>query len=148
MGPDIGEFAAARRTVRRLGLPIVGGRVYVPPLASPPVTKSTMSKGSYRGGSTITGWNAAAYVSPGRLGRKAVGAKTAQTRSESAARDAEVRKRHGLMPRKPNLVAREQAKVEEKARLRRTSRTSAPIVVKVKRRRAGPRPPKPKRPRP
>jgi hypothetical protein len=102
-----------------------------------------MSKGSYRGGSTITGWNAAGYVSPGRIGRKAVGVKTAQNRTESAARDELVRKRHGLMPRKPNLVAKEQAKVEEKAKLRRTSRTSAPapIVVKVKRRR-----PKAKRP--
>jgi hypothetical protein len=102
-----------------------------------------MSNGSYRGGSTITGWNAAGYVSPGRLGRKALGARTAQSRTESAAKDAEVRKRHGLMPRKPNLVAKEQAKVEEKAKLRRTSRVSAPIVVKVKKRR-----PKVKRPRP
>jgi hypothetical protein len=93
-----------------------------------------MSKGSYRGGSTITGWNAAGYVSPGRIGRKAVGARTAQTSAESVAGDAEVRRRHGLMPRKPNLVAKEQAKVEKKAKLRRASRTSAPVVVKIKRR--------------
>ena len=55
-----------------------------------------MSKGSYRGGSTITGWNAARYVSPGRIGRKTAGVKTAQSRTESAARDEAVRKRHGL----------------------------------------------------
>jgi hypothetical protein len=97
---------------------------------------------SYRGGSTITGWNANGYVSPSRK-LKAKG-RTAQTRSESTAHDELVRKRHGLMPRKPDLTAKEKAKVEGKQKLRKTSRTSAPIVVRIKRRRAS----KPRQSRP
>lgn len=93
-----------------------------------------MSKGSYRGGSTLTGWNANGYV-PASRKLKARGL-TAQSKSESAARDEAVRRRHGLMPPKPNLKAKEEAKVEAKQKLRKVSRTSAPIVVKVKRRRA------------
>jgi hypothetical protein len=90
-----------------------------------------MSKGSYRGGSTLTGWNANGYVSASRK-LKARG-RVAATPEESAARDEAVRKRHGLLPRKPNLKAKEEAKVEAKQNLRKVSRTSAPVVVKVKR---------------
>ena len=93
-----------------------------------------MSKGSYRGGSTLTGWNANGYVPASR--KLKVRGRTAQTQAESAARDEQVRKRHGLMPRKLNLLAKEEAKVEAKQKLRKVSRTSAPIVVKVKRKRA------------
>jgi hypothetical protein len=93
-----------------------------------------MSKGSYRGGSTLTGWNANGYVS-GSAGRKLRGkaatARTAQTTSESATEDEIVRRRHGLTPRKPKPKPGSQA--EKKARQRR--RVSAPVVVKVKRRR-------------
>lgn len=100
-----------------------------------------MSKGSYRGGSTLTGWNANGYV-PASRKLKARGRTTA-TPGESAARDELMRKRHGLMPRKQNLKAKEDAKVEAKQNLRKKSRTSAPVVVKVKRRRVQP----PSRPR-
>jgi hypothetical protein len=48
------------------------------------------------------------------------------------------------MPRKPDLAAKEKAKVEGKQKLRKTSRTSAPIVVRIKRRRAS----KPRQSRP
>lgn len=91
-----------------------------------------MTKGGYRGGSTLTGWNANGYVPPSRK-LKAKG-RTAQTRGESAARDELARKKHGLTPRKPDLRAKEQAKVEQKQKLRRLTRTSAPVVVKLKRR--------------
>lgn len=80
------------------------------------------------------GWSANGYVSPSRK-LKAKG-RTAQTQGESAARDEAVRKKHGLLPRKPNLVAKEEAKVEQKQKLRKVSRTSAPVVVMVKRKRA------------
>lgn len=103
-----------------------------------------MSKGSYRGGSTLTGWNANGYVSASRK-LKARG-RTAQSKSESAARDEIMRKRHGLLPRKPDLKATADAKVEAKQKLRRASRTSAPIVVKVKRKRPARAQP-PRRPR-
>lgn len=103
-----------------------------------------MSKGSYRGGSTLTGWNANGYVSASRK-LKARG-RTAQSKTESAARDELMRKRHGLMPRKPDLKAKAEAKVEAKQKLRRATRTSAPVVVKVKRRRPT-RVQPPKRPR-
>jgi hypothetical protein len=93
-----------------------------------------MSKGSYRGGSTLTGWNANGYV-PASRKLKARG-RTAQSKSESAARDEQVRKRHGLMPRKPDLKAKAEAKVEARQKLRKVSRTSAPVVVKLKRKRA------------
>jgi hypothetical protein len=91
-----------------------------------------MSRGSYRGGSTLTGWNANGYVSAsqGLRGR----GRTAQTKAESAARDELVRKRHGLAPGKPNLTAKEEARIEAKQKLRKRSRTSAPVVVKVRRR--------------
>jgi hypothetical protein len=92
-----------------------------------------MSKGSYRGGSTLTGWNANGYV-PASRKLKARG-RVAGTPVESAAWDERVRKRHGLVPRKPNLKAQEAAKVEAKQKLRKVSRTSAPVVVKVKRKR-------------
>jgi hypothetical protein len=49
------------------------------------------------------------------------------------------------MPRKPNLKAKEEAKVEAKQKLRKVSRTSAPVVVKVKRKR--PKRPLPRSPR-
>jgi hypothetical protein len=88
-----------------------------------------MSKGSYRGGSTLTGWNANGYV-PASRRLKGKG-RTAQSKAESAARDELVRKRHGLTPR--NLVAKDEAKVEAKQNLRKKSRTTAPVVVKVKR---------------
>ncbi|RAK59500.1 hypothetical protein DJ021_06630 [Phenylobacterium hankyongense] len=95
-----------------------------------------MSKGSYRGGSTLTGWNANGYVS-GSAGRKLRGkaatARTAQTSSESATEDEIVRRRHGLTPRKPKPKPETQA--EKNARQRRITRVSAPVVVKVKRRR-------------
>ena len=97
-----------------------------------------MSKGSFRGGSSLTGWNANRFVPASRKLRG--GGRTAQSKDESAARDEAVRKKHGLMPRKPNLVAKAEAKVEAKQNLRKKSRTSAPVVVKVKRRR-GKRPP-------
>jgi hypothetical protein len=96
-----------------------------------------MTKGSYRGGSTLTGWNANGYVSPSsKLKGKG---RTAQSRGESAAGDEAARRKHGLAPRKPDLRkpdlrAKEQAKVEQKQNLRKTSRTSAPVVVKLKRR--------------
>jgi hypothetical protein len=90
-----------------------------------------MSKGSYRGGSTLTGWNANGYV-PASRKLKGKG-RTAQSKAESAARDELVRKRHGLMPRKPNLAAKDDAKVAAKQNLRKKSRTTAPVVVKVKR---------------
>lgn len=99
-----------------------------------------MSKGSYRGGSTLTGWNANGYAPASRKTRWR--GRTTLSAAESAARDELVRKRHGLMPRKPNLLAREEAKVEARQKLRKVSRTSAPVVVKLKRRRAQP----PKRP--
>ena len=95
-----------------------------------------MSKGSYRGGSTLTGWNANGYAPASRRTRWC--GRVAASADESAARDELVRKRHGLMPRKPNLKAKEDAKVEAKQKLRKVSRTSAPVVVKVKRK--GPRP--------
>jgi hypothetical protein len=91
-----------------------------------------MSRGSYRGGSTLTGWNANGYASAS--GKRWRG-RVAASADESAARDEQVRKRHGLLPRKPNLKAKEEAKVEAKQKLRKVSRTSAPVVVKVKRRR-------------
>jgi len=90
-----------------------------------------MSKGSYRGGSTLTGWNANGDV-PASRKLKGKG-RTAQSKAESAARDELVRKRHGLTPRKPNLAAKDEAKVAAKQNLRKTSRTTAPVVVKVKR---------------
>jgi hypothetical protein len=94
-----------------------------------------MTKGSYRGGSTLTGWNANGYV-PASRKLKGKG-RTAKTKDEAAARDELARQRHGLMPRKPNLVAKAEAKVEAKQKLRKTSRTTAPvIVVRLKRRRA------------
>lgn len=93
-----------------------------------------MSKGSYRGGSTLTGWNANGYV-PASRKLKARG-RTSQTPVEQAARDELVRRRHGLLPRKPDLKAKAEAKVEAKQKLRKVSRTSAPIVVRVKRKRA------------
>ena len=92
-----------------------------------------MSKGSYRGGSTLTGWNANGYWPVSRKLR--AGGRTTQSKAESAARDELVRKRHGLMPPKPNLVARAEAKVEAKQNLRKKSRTTAPVVVRVKRKR-------------
>jgi hypothetical protein len=91
-----------------------------------------MSKGSYRGGSTLTGWNANGYA-PASRQLKAKG-RTAQSKAESAARDELVRKRHGLMPRKPNLAAKDEAKVEAKQNLRKKSRTTAPVVVRLKKR--------------
>jgi len=97
-----------------------------------------MSRGSYRGGSSSIGWNANRYVPPSR--KLNARGRTTQTRTESAERDELVRKRHGLLPRKPDLKAKEQAKVEAKQRQRRTSRTSAPVVVKLKRRRPKPAP--------
>ncbi len=90
-----------------------------------------MSKGSYRGGSTLTGWNANGYA-PASRKLKGKG-RTAQSKAESAARDELVRKRHGMMPRKPNLAAKDEAKVEAKQNLRKKSRTTAPVVVRVKR---------------
>lgn len=95
-----------------------------------------MSKGSYRGGSTLTGWNANGYAPVSR--RLKGRGRTAQSKAESALRDEIVRKRHGLMPRKPNLKARDEAKVEAKQNLRKKSRTTAPVVVKIKRKRAKP----------
>jgi hypothetical protein len=104
-----------------------------------------MSKGSYRGGSTLTGWNANGYVS-GSAGRKLRGkaatARTNQTTTESAAQDELVRKRHGLTPRKPKPKPETQA--EKNAMQRKITRVSAPIVVKVKRRRALKKPAAPK----
>lgn len=97
-----------------------------------------MSKGSYRGGSTLTGWNANGYAPASRKARWR--GRTSQSTTEQAARDELVRKRHGLMPRKPNLKAKEEAKVEAKQKLRKVSRTSAPVVVKVNRKRAQRRP--------
>jgi hypothetical protein len=96
-----------------------------------------MTKGSYRGGSTLTGWNANGYVAPSR--KLKTKGRTAQSRGESAAGDEAARRKHGLAPRKvdprkPDLRAREQAKVEQKQKLRKMSRTSAPVVVKLKRR--------------
>jgi hypothetical protein len=63
-----------------------------------------MSRGSYRGGSTPTGWNANRYVSPSLTGRTRKGkalikdltARTAQSRVEQETQDARARKRHGL----------------------------------------------------
>lgn len=63
-----------------------------------------MSRGSYRGGSTPTGWNANRYVSPRLTGRTRAGkalikdltARTAQSRAEQEGQDAKARKRHGL----------------------------------------------------
>lgn len=63
-----------------------------------------MGRGSYRGGSTPTGWNANRYVSPSVTGRTRKGkalikdltARTAQSRLEQAAQDEKARKRHGL----------------------------------------------------
>lgn len=103
-----------------------------------------MSKGSYRGGSTLTGWNANGYV-PASRKLKARG-RTAQSQAESLARDELVRRRHGLMPRKPNLAAKEEAKVEARQNLRKKSRTTAPVVVKVKRKVPRKRPPTSARP--
>ena len=94
-----------------------------------------MSKGSYRGGSTLTGWNANGYAPASRKARWR--GRTAQSSAESALSDELVRKRHGLMPRKPDLKAKAEAKVEAKQKLRKTSRTTAPVVVvRLKRRRA------------
>lgn len=96
-----------------------------------------MSKGSYRGGSTLTGWNANGYVS-GSAGRRLRGraavARTNQTTTESAAQDEIVRRKHGLTPRKPK--PKPETPAEKKAKQRKATRVSAPIVVKVKRRRA------------
>jgi hypothetical protein len=113
---------------------------------------AAMSKGSsYRGGSTLTGWNANGYVSGSGRGMsrkarlKALTATTAQTRSESAAEDDEVRRRHGLAPRaKPAPKAEPPpTNAEANARQRRLSRTSAPVVVvKVQKRKHGSRTPR------
>ena len=115
-----------------------------------------MSSGSYRGGSSLMGWNANGYVSAAsrpmsRKARlKALTAKTAQTRSESTASDDAARRRHGLgpsqpAPHKPAPKADPETKSKSafNARQRRLSRTSAPlVVVKVKKRGAKPRVPK------
>ncbi len=115
-----------------------------------------MSKGSYSGGSTLLGWNANGYVSgSGRgVGRKQrlkmLTATTAQTRSESAAADDAVRRRHGLGPSAPapvkwapRLDAEFAPNADFNARQRRLTRTSAPlVVVKVKRRKAASKTPK------
>jgi hypothetical protein len=113
-----------------------------------------MSSGSYRGGSTLTGWNANGYVSGSgssfgkgmsRKARlKALTAATAQTRTESAAQDDEIRRRHGLAPRgKPAPKPEPPTKAELNARQRRLSRTSAPVVVvKVQKRKHGSRTPR------
>ena len=90
-----------------------------------------MSRGSYRGGSTLTGWNANGYAPASR--KLKGGGRTAQSKTESALRDEIVRKRHGLMPRKPNLLAKDEAKIEAKQNLRKKSRTTAPVVVRLKR---------------
>ena len=63
-----------------------------------------MGRGSYRGGSTPTGWNANSYISPSLTGRtrrgkaliKDLTARTAQSRLEQETQDAKARKRHGL----------------------------------------------------
>lgn len=103
-----------------------------------------MSKGSYRGGSTLTGWNANGYVS-GSAGRKLRGkaatARTTQTTAESATQDEIVRRRHGLTPRKPRPAPETPA--EKKAKQRKATRVSAPVVVKVKRKRARKAAPRP-----
>ena len=58
-----------------------------------------MSRGSYRGGSTPTGWNANRYVAPSLTGRTRKGkalikdltARTAQNRIEQESQDAKAR---------------------------------------------------------
>ena len=101
--------------------------------------------GSYRGGSTLTGWNANGYLSgPGRgLSRKqrlkSLTVKTPQTRGESANEDDAVRERHGLRPQKPKPAPKPEppTKSELNAKQRRLTRTSAPlVVVKLKTRKA------------
>lgn len=68
--------------------------------------------GSYRGGSTPTGWNANRYVSPSLTGRTRKGkalikdltARTSQNRAEQESQDAKARKRHGLAgPKVPGV---------------------------------------------
>jgi hypothetical protein len=72
-----------------------------------------MSRGSYRGGSTPTGWNANRYVSPRLTGRTRKGkalikdltTRTAQNRVEQESQDAKARKRHGLAgPKTPAVT--------------------------------------------
>jgi hypothetical protein len=115
-----------------------------------------MSSGSYRGGSSLMGWNANGYASGANrpLSRKArlkmLTTKTAQTRSESAASDEAARRRHGLGPSQPppvkwapKLDAEFAPNADFNARQRRLSRTSAPlVVVKVKKRGAPAKTPK------
>ena len=108
-------------------------------------TWARMSSGSYRGGSTLTGWNANGYLSGSGRGLsrkqrlKALSTKTAQTPTESADQDDAVRQRHGLRPQKPKPPPKVEppTKSELNAKQRRLTRTSAPVVVvKLKSRKA------------
>lgn len=112
---------------------------------------SSMSRGSYRGGSTPVGWNANRYVAPSLTGRTRKGkalikdltARTAQSRAELAAQDELARKRHGLKPGKAAkaattpLTATPGAKtsVADAVRRRRKAEGSQAFTVTVIRRR-------------
>jgi hypothetical protein len=105
-----------------------------------------MSKGSYRGASTLMGWNANIYVAPSLSGRKhrlraqihVLTARTAQTREEALRLDVEARKRQKLKPPKhvrlSNPAAREEvaaakARAAKKPRPKRKSVAAGAVAV-------------------
>ena len=111
-----------------------------------------MGRGSYRGGSTPTGWNANRYVAPSLTGRTRKGkalikdltARTAQSRSEQESQDARARKRHGLAQPKTKPVmttataastGRSGVADEARKRLKAGGRQAFTVTV-VKRKRA------------
>lgn len=113
-----------------------------------------MSKGSYRGASTLVGWGANAYVAPSLAGRKqrlrwtihALTTRTPQTREEAEAEDAEARKRQRLRPRKAVRLtnpagaaelAKDKARAAKKPKPRRKGASMAAVVVE--KRKLGPR---------
>lgn len=113
-----------------------------------------MSKGSYRGGSTLVGWGANAYVAPSLAGRKyrlraqihALTARTPQTRAELEAQDAAAREKQRLRPPKgvrltnpasAAEIAKDKADAAKKPKARRRTASMATVVVEKKK--LGPR---------
>ena len=113
-----------------------------------------MSKGSYRGASTLMGWGANSYVAPSLAGRKyrlraqihALTAKTPQTRAELEAQDAAARAKQRLRPPKgvrlsnpagAAEVAKDKAEAAKKPKAKRRTASMATVVVEKKK--LGPR---------
>lgn len=110
-----------------------------------------MGKGSYRGGSTLVGWGANAYVAPSLAGRKyrlraqihALSARTPQTREELEQQDAEARAKKRLRPPRitnPAGPAAIAAAKSEAAKIPKAKRKPVSMTsVVVEKRKLGPR---------